>query len=361
MIPLLFVLILVGLGVGRVKLCGVRFGLAGVLIISLLVGFLIGRYTILLDESFTSTCNFLSSFGTVLFIAVIGLQAGETFTSVTGKKQWKALLGGVGIVMIGALALLVCLLIDHTIARDLLLGLFAGSMTSTPAMSAALDGYGSASSVAVGYGISYWIGLLSIVLFVQMFRLPYSHHADRKKEEKEPSISVKTVQRCDLVESVMRLSASVLIGFILSNLLPIGNTGGVLVSALLIGFIIRKRGKRLCDLSTYKTLGLILFFIGNGITAGAQLIAGLSWCYFLYGGVISALAIGGGYLLLRFVFRFPTTDTLTILCGGMTSTPAIGVLQDRNRDVDLSLYTASYLGALIALLAFVRTSILIWT
>lgn len=362
MIPVLFALILIGLLIGKIRFCGVRFGLAGVLIISLLTGFLIGNYTIIFDETMESTCNFLSSFGTSLFIAVIGLQAGEMFTTVKGKKQWKALLGGIAVVMIGAIVLIVCALIDSSVPKDLLLGIFAGSMTSTPTMSAALETHGSASSVAIGYGISYWIGLLSVVLFVQMFRMPYAACRSDCKPNNEMFLShtADMAKQLNQTDSLMLLSGTILIGSILSLILPIGNTGGVLLSGLLIGFLVRKRGKQLCDLAAYKTLGLILFFIGNGITAGTQLKGGISWHYFFYGTMISALAIGLGYSLIHFVLRFSKSDTLAILCGGMTSTPAIGVLQDRDRDTDLSVYATSYVGALITLLVFVQIIVRVW-
>ena len=357
MIPILFALILIGLLIGRIRICGVRFGLAGVLIISLLTGFLIRNYTILFDESMASTCNFLSSFGTVLFIAVIGLQAGGTFTTVTGKKQWKALLGGIGVVMIGEIVLVVCALIDTSASKDLLLGLFAGSMTSTPTMSAALEVYGSESSVTIGYGICYWIGLVSIVLFVQLFRLPHSYSANRKEKKSVPYESSKQINS---IASLILLSGAVLIGSILSVIFPIGNTGGVLLSGLLIGYVCNRKGKSFLDLSSYKTLGLILFFVGNGITAGTQLKEGISWHYFLFGAMISMFSIVFGYCLIHFVLRFSKSDTLAILCGGMTSTPAIGVLQDRNRDTDLSLYATSYVGALITLLIFVQIIVRVW-
>ena len=361
MIAILFTLIMIGLLIGKIRIFGVRFGLASVLVTSLLAGFLIENYTVLFDEVMSTTCNFLASFGTVLFIAVIGLQAGETFVTETGKKQWKAFIGGMSVVMIGATVSVVASLIAPSVPKDVLLGVFAGSMTSTPTMSTALEAYGSASSVTIGYGISYWIGLLSIVLFVQLFRLPYatcSNDQQRKKELYQQSVDV--APKLNQTDSLMLLSGTILIGLILFRVFPLGKTGGVLLSGLLIGLLVRKRGRQPRDLAPYKTLGLILFFIGNGLTAGTQLKAEISWHCLLFGVMISMISIGFGYLLIHFTLRFSESDTLTILCGGMTSTPAIGVLQDRDRDAELSLYTASYIGALIALLAFVQIIVQVW-
>lgn len=188
---------------------------------------------------------------------------------------------------------------------------------------------------------------------------PHTNDRQQKKELRPQSVDLSN--RLNQADSLMLLSVTVLIGSILSLILPIGNTGGVLVSGMLIVFLVRKRGKLLCDLAAYKSLGLILFFIGNGITAGVKLNTGLSWRYFFYGAMISVLAIGLGYCLIHFVLHFSKSDPLAILCGGMTSTPAIGVLQDRDRDTDLSLYVTSYIGALISLLIFVQIIVRVWT
>ena len=349
MISVVFFLLLIGLLIGKIKLFGIRLGLAGVLVVSLLSGWLIKNYTVIYDTSFAEICSFLSTFGTMLFLSVIGLQAGEAFVTSNFKKQWKAFLGGICVVIIGALMLLGCLWIERGSAKDLILGIFAGSMTSTPTMSAALEVYGVHSSVAVGYGISYCIGLLSVVLFVQMVRLPCIDNTKKQGDDKS-----STSNRLSSLDSLVVLSGIVLLGLLVSTILPIGKTGGVLISGILVGAITAKKGIRCADLPSYKTIGLLLFFIGSGVCAGAQLSAGISWYYALYGTVISVVAIGLGYCLIHFVLGFSRAETLAIICGGMTSTPAIGALQQRDCEVDLSLYATSYMGALIVLLTFIQ-------
>lgn len=47
-------------------------------------------------------------------------------------------------------------------------GLFAGAMTSTPALGAVTDASGGSSDVAVGFGVAYPLGVIGIVLFVQI-------------------------------------------------------------------------------------------------------------------------------------------------------------------------------------------------
>ncbi len=47
-------------------------------------------------------------------------------------------------------------------------GLMAGAMTSTPALGAITQTVQDPSSVAVGFGVAYPIGIISVVLFVQL-------------------------------------------------------------------------------------------------------------------------------------------------------------------------------------------------
>lgn len=51
---------------------------------------------------------------------------------------------------------------------DLAAGIFAGALTSTPALAAAAESFsGSASGVSIGYGIAYPVGAVGVVLFIQ--------------------------------------------------------------------------------------------------------------------------------------------------------------------------------------------------
>lgn len=114
------------------------------------------------------------------------------------------------------------------------------------------------------------------------------------------------------------------------------------------------------DMNSIKTFGLIMFFIGAGVTAGQSFNGVIYWRGFLYGAAVSWLTISLGYLLMRYALRFNVKDSLTILCGGMTSTPAIGTLQERSHDIDMSLYSSSYIGALLFIVSFVKMIGWIW-
>jgi putative transport protein len=358
MILLLFAIIFLGILLGKLEICGVRIGLAGVLVSSILVGWILNRFFVSYNGTILAICQFLSNFGMALFIAVIGIQSGKMISFSQWNRQWRAFVGGMGIVLIGGFVIFGCGTMAPSVPRDLLLGIFAGSMTSTSAMSAASEIYGITSSVSLGYGISYCIGLISVVLFVQFprFSFPDIENQQRSLENESP-------QKCKQSQnnSLIMLSGAIIIGLIISKLLPIGTTGGILLSSFFVGVIYRKKEKSLVDFKAYKTLGLLLFFIGNGISAGSFMMNGIHLQYLFYGALVSFVSLFVGFCFVHFVLRFSISEALIVLCGGMTSTPAIGVIQERDRSVDLTLYTTSYWGALVALLGVVQILTKIWS
>ena len=352
MIPILFTLILIGLLLGKVNILGVRLGIAGVLLVALAFGHLTSKGSIWDNIVISEICSFISSIGTALFISAIGLQAGATFFGKFGNKQLKALVSGICMVTVGFAVAVVIGLMDGAGKHDVLVGLFSGSMTSTPAMSAGIEIYGHESQVSLGYGMSYAVGVLSVVLFVQVFRLPHIRFTDMQTNARDRGIMQGSKARCANI--FIWLSLSILVGMILAMFLPIGNTGSILISALIFGFICRKTDLKFIGLSAVKSFGLMLFFVGSGINAGQSLTGEIYWIGILYGAMISAVSIFGGYLLTHGLFKFSKVESLSIICGGMTSTPAIGALQERDQEVDLSLYSMSYIGALITLIMAVR-------
>ena len=233
MLILMFALFF-GALIGKIKFFGARLGLSGVLLASMIIGFFLSNYTVLLDENFLVACENMTMFGTSLFIAVIGLNAGKHFIATDAKKSCKAFLGGVCIVLIGIASYLLVSLFGSGFSQDLMLGLFSGSMTSTPAMAAAQEYYGIESKVAVGYGISYCIGLFSIVLFTQFVPLPYNNN-DLLISAKESSGTTNPVN------AIVILSGTVMLGYVFSYLIPLGRIFGILLSGLIIGAFLKKR------------------------------------------------------------------------------------------------------------------------
>lgn len=99
-------------------------------------------------------------------------------------------------------------------------------------------------------------------------------------------------------------------------------------------------------------MGLVLFFVGNGIPAGMQLTNGVEIKVIFYGVSLTIIPITVGVLLYKMFF----SDRLsaTTIAGGMTSTPAIGVLAEKYNNIPLSKYALAYFGALITIVILIR-------
>ncbi|MEX2489016.1 MAG: TrkA C-terminal domain-containing protein [Pseudomonadales bacterium] len=149
-----FLVILLGLAFGNLKIKGVGFGSSGVLIIAMVAGYLYQFEPIII----------LQDLGIVLFLLSVGLEAGPTFFRAF-KKHGRRFITNVllllGVAGINTVAIVVLAGIPVGIG----LGLFAGSFTSSPALISALQ-FSSEEEVIFGYGIGYPFGLIGVILFI---------------------------------------------------------------------------------------------------------------------------------------------------------------------------------------------------
>ena len=103
-------------------------------------------------------------------------------------------------------------------SADLAAGIFAGALTSTPALAAATEGLGAAgTNVVIGYGIAYPFGVIGVVLFVQLvpklLRRDIDKEAEEYKKENEQYNSVLSYATAYPVALiVMTVFAKILIG-----------------------------------------------------------------------------------------------------------------------------------------------------
>jgi putative transport protein len=163
---------------------------------------------------------------------------------------------------------------------------------------------------------------------------------------------------------LLSLSFIILIG-VLVGMIPIYLPGlgtitlGVAGGPLFVALIIAHFGKLGPIQARYfqpsnqavRDIGLALFLAGAGTTAGQGLVEvvqreGIS---LLVGGSIITMApILAGYFMCRFVLRFSVIHSLGTLCGGMTSTPALGALNHLTTSEEATItYAAAYPFALI--------------
>ncbi len=180
-------IIILGLMLGRLKLAGLSFGTSAILFVALLAGHL----DLQVPDGF-------GTLGLALFVYCVGISAGPTFfRGLASQGRVMAMLGTL-IVLCGVAATWCCAKV-LALPADLAGGLMAGALTSTPALGAISEASPDPASVAVGFGVAYPIGIVSVVLFTQLALKwlmlpidPYSEHAAADDDTSEPA----KIQRC---------------------------------------------------------------------------------------------------------------------------------------------------------------------
>jgi putative transport protein len=164
--PLLVLFIVVGVGaaVGRLRIKGVGLGPAAALFIGLAAS--------AIEPDLAELPVIIPLFGLALFIYTIGLASGPAFFS--GLRHDGARVSAAVVVLlltVGGTVALVSELFDFDAGARA--GLFAGSQTNTPALSAALEGLateitaGEVTDPVVGYSLAYPLGVLSMIAAAQ--------------------------------------------------------------------------------------------------------------------------------------------------------------------------------------------------
>lgn len=183
---LLFVIVAVGYPLGRLRFRGSSLGIASVLFAGLAAG--------AVDRSLRLP-DILYQLGLVIFVYTVGLSNGRAFFASFRRQGLRNTALVTGIV---ALAVVVAV-IEHA-ALDLkptwTAGLFAGSMTNTPALAGELEylnTYGPESEreqrlaePVVGYSVAYPVGVLGVILAIAVaqrrWRIDYRRESDRVRD-----------------------------------------------------------------------------------------------------------------------------------------------------------------------------------
>ena len=184
----------VGYMLGRITIKGVSLGTAGVFIIALLFGALFyqsisdalvikgtaaveGAEGVAYQTSYASQAlKLVENIGLVMFVTAVGFIAGPNFFKNLKKNFKSYIVLGLLIILSGGIACVACYFIGKGGESDpkefvaMLVGLLSGSLTSTPAFSAAKDTVAAeyVDAVTVGHGIAYLFGVIGVVLFVQL-------------------------------------------------------------------------------------------------------------------------------------------------------------------------------------------------
>ena len=388
------VFVIAGLGylLGRITIKGVSLGTAGVFIVALLFGAFL--YTPLANQLKVSGATYVSNalkivenLGLILFVTSVGFIAGPSFFGDLKKNFKSYILLGVIIILMGGLSCAGCIIFDNKVyGRDLeevaamLVGLLSGSLTSTPAFSAAKATVSQGGPidyeaiVAVGHGIAYLFGVVGVVLFVQL--VPKFAKADMDVERAKLSESAPEAPS-KLTGSELDLDPFGFCAFSLVAVLGVffgsfkfGNfslttTGGCLILSLIFGHF-QKIGKvsimpNAETLKVFRELGLMLFLIGAGVAGGASFVKYFEWVYFIYGIIMTLLPMIIGFIFAKYVLKLNLLNNLGSICGGMTSTPALGTLiNTAGTEKVAGAYASTYPIALVAVVLVSQFLIIIF-
>ena len=373
------VFLIAGLGylLGRITIKGVSLGTAGVFIVALLFGAFF--YNPLVEQLkvggttyATNALKIVENLGLILFVTAVGFIAGPNFFGDFKRNFKSYIVLGLLIIIIGGLSCAACIIFDNKVyGRDLeevsamLVGLLSGSLTSTPAFSAAKATVTSdalEAIVAVGHGIAYLYGVVGVVLFVQL--VPKFCKANMEEEraklsEANPEMPSKlTGKELELDPfGFCAFSIAAVLGVLLGSF-KFGNfslttTGGCLLLSLVLGHFAKIGNISITPtegtLKVFRELGLMLFLIGAGIAGGAEFVRYFEWVYFIYGIIMTMVPMIIGFIFAKYVLKINLLNNLGSICGGMTSTPALGTLiSTAGTEKVAGAYASTYPIALIA-------------
>jgi putative transport protein len=179
---LLFAVIAIGYPVGRIKIRGVNLGLAAVLFVGIAVGAL--HPDLKLPE-------IVYILGLVLFVYTIGIGSGPGFFASFRRKGLRDNLVVVGLLVLAAL---ITLGVHYALGlrAPLAAGMYAGSLTNTPALAGVLEyikGFAPAAEreawlaePVIAYSVTYPVGvvgmILAIALLQRLWKVDYAAEAE---------------------------------------------------------------------------------------------------------------------------------------------------------------------------------------
>lgn len=192
---LLFIVLALGFALGRVSIRGVSVGVAAVLFVGLAVGALDPRL---------QCPEIVQRLGLVLFVYTVGLSTGPGFVSALRRGGLRDAVFALGVLVAGAGLALAARRLLH-LSPALTAGLYAGSLTNTPALAAVLERVGTSGAAGPGgpaaaavaaYAVSYPMGVLGTLLAIVLARRTLFRNA--VTEPREPMVvMIARVTRAD--------------------------------------------------------------------------------------------------------------------------------------------------------------------
>lgn len=292
----------------------------------------------------------------LLFVASVGLIASKSVAKVFHGNGIKFLLLAIVITLTGASVAYSLFHLIGALDMRAITGLYTGALTSSPGLGVALESAArmfadpsspaaraAQASVGMGYAVAYPFSVITVITGIQI--LPRIFGLDLQREVMQLDRGLVNRNNDTAAEpepapfSMATLALVSIIGYLLGSIsiplgsigrISLGTTGGVLVTALVLG----SRGILRMDeraLNVIKQVALYYFLAYVGLNYGHQAVTAISGpnaMLVLVGIFTTATSILVGFLFGRYVLGMNWVILSGAICGSMTSTPGLGAAID---------------------------------
>ncbi len=230
------------------------------------------------------------------------------------------------------------------------------------------------AQVGIGSAVGYPFGVIIVILAVNFLNVIFKFDVEEEKKkhrlEMEAARNIQGVREIPTTEfSIISFALVCFVGYLIGSIKiymgPLGyvsleSTGGVLIGALLLGYI-GKIGPISFRMDTkvlgiIRELGLAFFLAIVGLNYGYGAVAALTGSGITLALVslfVGAVSIMVGFLVGRYLFKLNWIMLSGAICGGMTSTPGLGAATDAvGSDEPGAGYGATYPFALFGMVIF---------
>ncbi len=189
-VSVLALVAVVGLWIGNVKIRGVGFGIGGVLFGGIIVGHFVDQAGVALSSPML---HFIQEFGLILFVYTIGIQVGPGVFASLRVSGLRLNLFAILIVILGGLVTAVLHKLFN-IPLPVVLGIFSGAVTNTPALGAGQQilrdlgvPFEVVDQMGMSYAMAYPFGICGILLTMWLVRLFFRINVEKEAQRFEES------------------------------------------------------------------------------------------------------------------------------------------------------------------------------
>ncbi|EPT4468055.1 putative transporter [Klebsiella aerogenes] len=189
-VSVLALVAVVGLWIGNVKIRGVGFGIGGVLFGGIIVGHFVDQAGVTLSSPML---HFIQEFGLILFVYTIGIQVGPGFFASLRVSGLKLNLFAILIVVLGGLVTAILHKLFN-IPLPVVLGIFSGAVTNTPALGAGQQilrdlglPFDVVDQMGMSYAMAYPFGICGILLTMWLVRLFFRINVEKEAQQFDES------------------------------------------------------------------------------------------------------------------------------------------------------------------------------